>query len=232
MKTVRLIEFFNWTWQGEGEDSGKKMLLLRFKHCNRAHGYLVKNGLKACRYCDTLTKMSVVQEAEYAIKDIQTAIEENNLAVMISGGEPGFGINLQSTIDIVNLTKSYLYNIETNGCDLEKLIDGIHKQKNVKFMLSPKLFTEDDFNYYADLLDKVKDNDKVKIKLVYEEDNPLIIKFLLYLQKINFDNNKLWLMPEGKNMVELIKNSPCVFDASEKYKANFSSRNHIVYNFT
>ena len=96
MKTVRLIEFFNWTWQGEAEDSGKKMLLLRFKHCNRAHGYLEKNGLTACHFCDTLVKMNVIQEAEYSIKDIQTAIEANNLAVMISGGEPGFGLNLQS----------------------------------------------------------------------------------------------------------------------------------------
>ena len=230
MKTVRLIEFFNWSWQGESEDSGKKMLLLRFKHCNRAHGYLENNGLKACRFCDTLTKMNIIQEAEYSIKDIQEAIDLNNLACLISGGEPGFGNNLQSTINIVNLTKSYLYNIETNGCNLEKMIEGINKNKNVKYMLSPKLFTQEDYDFYINLIDKIKDNDKVYIKLVYEGEAQDIL--LNHLQSINFDNNRIWLMPEGKTLEELIKNSPIVFDAAEKYKTNFSSRNHIIYNFT
>jgi organic radical activating enzyme len=174
--------------------------------------------------------MNVIQEAEYSIKDIQTAIEANNLAVMISGGEPGFGLNLQSTIDIVNLTKSYLYNIETNGCQLEKLISGIHNNKNVKYMLSPKLFTNNDFKFYVDLINKVIDNEKVIIKLVYEN-TTLINNFLDYLQKINFDNNRVWLMPEGRTRAELIANAPIVFNAAEKYKTNFSSRNHVVFEF-
>jgi organic radical activating enzyme len=230
MRTVRLIEFFNYTWQGEAEDAGKKMLLLRFKHCNRAHGYLVNNGLKACTFCDTIVKMNVIQEAEYSIKDIQAAIEANNLAVMITGGEPSFGINLQSTIDIINLTKSYLYNIETNGCELEKLIGGVNKNKNVKYMLSPKLFTENDYTFYEKLIPKIKDNEKVIIKLVYEH-TILVIKFLDFLQKINFDTNRIWLMPEGKTRDELIRNAPDVFNAAEKYKTNFSSRNHVVFEF-
>ena len=38
-------------------------------------------------------------------------------------------------------------------------------------------------------------------------------------------------MPEGKTREELINNSPKVFDVAEKYKTNFSSRDHIIYGF-
>ncbi|OQA58530.1 MAG: 7-carboxy-7-deazaguanine synthase [Candidatus Atribacteria bacterium ADurb.Bin276] len=96
MKSIKLIECMNFTWQAEGDDCGKKMLLTRFKYCNRAHGYLEENGLHPCPFCDTITKMKIETESDYYIKDLQMMIEENNLALMISGGEPGFGLNLQS----------------------------------------------------------------------------------------------------------------------------------------
>jgi organic radical activating enzyme len=230
MKTVRLLELINYTWQGESVDSGKKMLLLRFKRCNRAHGYLEKNGLTACSFCDTIVKMQVMQEANYNIKDIQLMIDENNLGCLISGGEPGFGFNLQSTIDIVNLTKSYLYNIETNGCNLEKMIEGINKNKNVTYVLSPKLFTDEDFSFYKNLIENIKDNDKVIIKLV-TENRPEIHQFLDFLKETKFNTNRIWLMPQGKSKDELIKNAPFVFDMCEKYSANFSSRDHVIYDF-
>lgn len=230
MKTVRLIECMNYTWQAEAEDAGKKMLLLRFKYCNRAHGYLEKNGKSACKFCDTLIKMNIGVESEYSIKNLQTMILENNLGVLISGGEPTFGINLLSTYEIVNFTTAWLYNIETNGHQLEKLIKGINKDKNIKYILSPKIFDDNDYDFYIDLINKIKDNEKVKIKLVYEGSD-YNIKFLNFLTKIKFDNNRIWLMPEGQNRDELIKNSPKVFDAAEKYKTNFSSREHIIYGF-
>lgn len=230
MKTVKLIECMNFTWQAEGEDCGKKMLLVRFKYCNRAHGYLVNNGLHACKFCDTLIKMNIETEAEYAIQDIQNMITENNLALMISGGEPGYLLNLQSTINLVNFVKAYLYNIETNGCNLEKLIEGIDKNKNVKYSLSPKIFDENDFLFYNELIKNIKDNDKVNIKLVYQG-TEFNNKFLDFLTTIKFDNNRIFLMPEGKTRDELILNSPMVFNAAEKYKTNFSSRDHIIYGF-
>ena len=219
MRTVRLIENFNFTWQAEGPDSGKKMLLLRFKRCNRS-----------CIWCDTNVKMKMVQEAEYSIQDIQSMVEENNLGVMITGGEPTFGLNLSGTIDIINNTKSYLYNVETNGIQLPELISAVHKYKNIKYILSPKLFNKTDLEFYVDLTKKIKDNDKVFIKLVYEgsyENSG----FLNFLQQENFDNNRIWLMPQGKTRDEIIKNSPKVFDAAEKYKTNFSSREHIIFDF-
>jgi organic radical activating enzyme len=229
MKSVRLIECMR-TWQAEGEDAGKKFLLVRFKHCNRAHGYLEKNGLTACIFCDSIVKMNVQAESEYHIKDLQVMLDENNLGLMVTGGDPGFGLNLQSTLYLINLTKTYIYNVETNGCNLLKLLEEINKNKNVKISLSPKIFNEDDYFFYTDLISKIINDDKVNIKLVYEG-TEFNNRFLDFLTEIKFNNNRIWLMPEGKTRDELINNSPKVFDAAEKYKTNFSSRDHIIYGF-
>jgi len=220
MKTVRLIECFNFTWQGEGPDSGKKMLLLRFKRCNRN-----------CKWCDTKVKMRMVEEAEYPINDLQKMIEDNNLGVMVTGGEPTFGNNLPGAINIINGTKAHIYNVETNGLQLEELIKNVNPSRNIKYILSPKVFTSNDKDFYIDLVSKVKDNSNVFIKLVYESDSPLLEIFIMESLKLGFNSNRIWLMPQGTTRDELIKNSPCVFDACERHRINFSSRNHVMYEF-
>ena len=112
----------------------------------------------------------------------------------------------------------------------KNVIATIYKKVNNKPGQPKNFVTEEPYDFYINLIDKIKDNDKVYIKLVYEGEAQDIL--LNHLQSINFDNNRIWLMPEGKTLEELIKNSPIVFDAAEKYKTNFSSRNHIIYNFT
>jgi organic radical activating enzyme len=218
MKNINLVENFL-SWQGEGRDSGKKMLIVRFKHCNRH-----------CKWCDTQVKMRVSMEAEYSFVDIQNQINESNFGLLITGGEPTFGINLNKTIDLINYIKCNILNVETNGYNLVELLEKVNKNKNVTYSLSPKLFSYEDLAFYIKLIDSIKDVEKVDIKLVYEE-NEYVTKFLDYLITIKFDNNRLWFMPEGKTKEELFNNSPIVFDACEKYKANFSSRNHIIFGF-
>ena len=51
------------------------------------------------------------------------------------------------------------------------------------------------------------------------------------LKLINFDNHRIFLMPEGTTKEEILAHAPIVFDAAEKYKVNFTSRDHIIYNF-
>lgn len=218
MRDIRLIQSFQ-SYQGEGPDSGKKMIFLRFKRCSRK-----------CKFCDSQVLMRVSNEFEMSIKEIQSIVDEYKTNICITGGEPLFNNNLLATIDIVNSTKCNLYNIETNGLELEKAIAGINKNKNVKYILSPKIFDDNDYTFYESLVKNIKDNEKVHIKLVYEgtEYNN---KFLDYLQEINFDNNRIWLMSEGATREDLIKNSPKVFDAAEKYKTNFSSRDHVIFGF-
>ena len=100
-------------------------------------------------------------------------------------------------------------------------------------MLSPKIFNSADLKEYTTLIDNpiIKDNPNVYIKLVYEQ-RDLLTKFLDYLVSINFDNHRIFLMPEGTTKQVLLDHAPMVFDAAEKYKVNFSSREHIIYDFT
>lgn len=224
LKTVRLIECMNWSWQGEGENRGKKTLILRFKRCNRN-----------CWFCDTKVKMKVMEEAEYSISDIQTMVNENNLQVMITGGEPTYNNNLLGTILLLNKIDCEKFEVETNGFQLERLISEVKTKKNVTYVLSPKLFNTDDLDFYKNLVNVIKDNDNVIIKFVVEPlksiTYPHGTTFLDYLKEIKFNTNKLWLMPEGKTREELLLNSPRVFDLCEKYSANFSSRDHVIYDF-
>jgi len=217
-KSIRIIENFH-SYQGEGPDAGKKMLFLRFKRCNRN-----------CCWCDTQVRLRISNEFEYSIRDIQDSINEYNTNMCITGGEPTFGHNLNYTIDLINTIKCNLVNVETNGCDLVGLIEKVNKNKNVKYILSPKLFTDEDMIFYKDLLVKIKDNESVYIKLVYEE-RDMIIQFLDYLKETGFDTFRIFLMPEGVDRKTLLAHSPIVFDAAEKYKTNFSSREHIIYGF-
>lgn len=233
-KIVKLVEFIDFSWQGEGPDTGQKCLILRFKKCNRIE------AKKMCKWCDTALKLKLFKEAEYKISDIDESIKKSNCMVMITGGEPSFENNLQQTVDIINNTNAHLYNIETNGYKLLNLIDSIDEKKNIKYIYSPKLFDEEDLDKNIKNVDYIKTNNKVHIKMVIEHirDDELIdftknltFRFLSYLESVNFNMSRVWLMPQGKSKDELISNSPITFDLAEKYKTNFSSRNHVIYNF-
>ena len=217
LNIIRAIELFI-TWQGEGPFSGHRMLLVRYKRCNRD-----------CPWCDTKVKMRISNEFEVPIKEIQQTIEENKLGLMITGGEPGYSLNYTYTINLINETNTYLYNVETNGIQLEQMVSEI-KKKNVKFILSPKIFNDEDINFYFNLINNIKEDDRVYLKLVYEGSD-YNNRLLDYLSSLNFDNSRIYLMPEGKTRDEIITNSSKVFDAAEKYKVNFSGRDHIIFDF-
>jgi len=219
MGNIKVIESFV-SWQGEGVDIGKRMLILRFKTCNRN-----------CNWCDTKLKMRISIETEISLEKIQEIINEEKCGIMITGGEPTFNENLTNSINLINKTDCNLFNVETNGYNLITLIERVNPNKNIHYSLSPKLFTKEDFEFYADLIKKIKDYDRVFLKIVYEEDKPIVTTFLNFLQSINFDNQRIFLMPEGKTKDEILNHAPAVFDASERYKVNFSSREHIIYSF-
>ena len=223
MQKVRIIENFI-TWQGEGISAGQRMLLLRFKKCNRNCNFGGKG------VCDTQVKMRISNEFDFPLKEIQEIINREKCGVLVTGGEPTFDENLEQTISIINKIKAPLYNIETNGCSLEELIKRVNKNKNVKYVLSPKLFNSSDFMGYKRLVEQIKDNSKVYLKLV-TENRPEVIQFLDWLVEIKFDVNRIFLMPEGVTHDEILSNAPFVFDMAEKYKTNFSSREHIIYGF-
>lgn len=217
MGTVKLIEAIV-TWQGEGINVGKRMLLLRFKYCNRV-----------CLWCDTLVKLRVQQEAEYSLEELQKTIHKEKTAVMVSGGEPTFDPHFKSTVLLLNNLKYSLSNVETNGYALLNLIDLVDPTKKIYYMYSPKIFTELELEEEIKRTEELKKYQQVFVKVVYEN-RELVTTYLEFLSKLNI-NQRVYLMPEGDTREKLIERSGEVFDACEKYKFNFSTRSHIIYGF-
>jgi organic radical activating enzyme len=215
--TVKGIECIN-TFQGEGPDVGKRMLLFRFKYCN-----------KVCPWCDTVVKMRVQQEAEYKIRDLQEIVSREKVGLLITGGEPTLDRHFEETVALLKYLKYSVANVETNGYDLIDLIDKVGQLENIHYIYSPKIFKVSDLEAEIERTEKLKKYENVYIKLVYE-DREFIDLYIGFLQELNI-NNRIYLMPEGTIRDDLIKNSPRVFDMAEKYKFNFSTRSHIIYGF-
>jgi len=221
-REVRLIENFV-SWQGEGPDSGKTMIILRFKTCNRN-----------CPWCDTSVKMRISAEAPYKISEIQQTINDRAAGLLITGGEPTVPKHFDECVVLLNELNYPVANVETNGYNLYELIGEVDPHKHVKFIYSPKIFGANDGSSARETLNKIAGHQNVYVKIVYEPDNEYSMRFLNFLQeemKDLIDNQKIWLMPKGTNRADLIKNAGPVFDACEKYNFNFSSRDHIVFGF-
>lgn len=220
-KSVKLIENFV-SWQGEGRDSGHTMIILRFKSCN----------LK-CPWCDTRVKMRVSAEAPYLLSDIQKTINKRRAGILVTGGEPTVKKHIDDAILLLNKLDYPVANVESNGYDLEKLVLNSAGSKNIHFMFSPKIFSKDDLEYAIEKTESLLDFDNVYYKIVWQN-NELISEYCSWLSTIvtgRRASSRIWLMIEGVTRADLIRNSPDVFDACEKYKFNFSSRNHIIYGF-
>ena len=223
-KSVKLIECFS-SYQGEGVDTGQKMLIMRFKTCN----------LK-CPWCDTSVKMRISNEARYYLSDIQETIDKDRCGIMITGGEPTVPKHFNEALMLLNDLDYSIANVESNGFNLLNLIKSVDETKNVHFTYSPKIFNAEDLRIAKeitfDLLEEY--SSVVYIKLVYQY-NAFINEYCRYLYDLcsesKYYDNKVWLMPEGVTREQLIKNSGSVIDACEQYKFNFSSRNHIIFGF-
>lgn len=220
METVKLIECIN-TYQGEGMNTGYRMLLCRFKFCN----------LK-CKFCDTLVKMRVYQEAEYKLCDLQKIISDQNLGLMITGGEPTHKKHFEESLLLLNKLNYPLANVESNGFNLIDLIREVDPDKSVNFMYSPKIFNDEQWEHAIKLTSDLTllKNKNVYLKLVIQPDDDLMEDFLNVIQKI-YPTEKIYLMPMGETKAELMKNAPLIFDLAEQFKTNVTSRMHLIYDF-
>ena len=221
MESVKLIENFV-SWQGEGPDSGRRMIILRFKTCN----------LK-CPWCDTSVKMRISAEAPYELKDIQETIYKRNAGIMITGGEPTVPKHYDEALALLRDLDYPIANVESNGFNLVQLIKDAPKSKLIHFMYSPKIFSHPDAEAAIELTENLLDFDNVYFKIVYEEDDH--VKYYCAWLSDKIKNRKwshrVWLMPEGSTRADLIKNASVVFDKAELFNFNFSSRNHLIYGF-
>lgn len=221
MKSVKLIEVIR-SWQGEGPDMGRAMIILRFKTCN-----------KKCPWCDTSVKMRIIPEAEYKLDMLQELINDTRSGILVTGGEPTVPRHFDECELLLKKLDYPVANVESNGCNLLDMIERTTKKKDkIKFIFSPKIFNEKDYSDVVELTKNVITIPNVYFKIVYEN-NELINTYLDYLSRFitEKDSYKVWLMPEGTTRQDLLKNAPNVFDAAERYRFNFSSRTHIMYGF-
>lgn len=212
------------TWQGEGPDIGKRMLLIRFKKCDRVE------EKRACKWCDTLVKMRITEEAEYSLEHLQEIIINNNLGCMITGGEPLYDTNFNQSINLLNNLDYPFANVETNGYNLKQFIKQINPSKNVTYIYSPKFFNKEELKIEIKRTSELLNELNVKLKVVYN-DSDLMDEYLTHVNSIGL-NDRTYLMPKGVTRDEIIKNSQDqIFEVAEFYKMNFSSREHIIYEF-
>jgi len=214
------------SWQGEGPDTGKRALILRFKKCNK-----IESG-NGCSWCDTKVKLRISNSCITKLENIQETINIEKCGLLITGGECTFGDQLEQTITMLNYLEYPYANVESNGFQLKELISKINTPPNdVKFIYSPKIFSDEDYDIEFNTLKEIYDDPRLFVKIVYDSKNIYFInEFLVELDKLKI-NNKVYLMPKGITRKELLENSPEVFDAAEKFKVGFSSRTHIMYGF-
>ena len=208
--------------------------------CSPYNSYLVDNMW--VHNCDTQVLMRNSFESEISSKEIQDILDRECLDLMITGGEPTHPKHFEDTLWLFsNLNYGFCF-VETNGFQLLKLIEAAdpNKLKNVYFQWSPKIhdsksFDREVWRLEQLLLLKRKVDFNFIVKLVYSKElddryGYLLSMFLEKVKSLNA-NNICYLMPLGTTYQELLKNSASCFDMAEKYKLNFSSRDHIVYNF-
>ena len=221
-KSVKLIENFQ-SYQGEGPDMGRAMIILRFKTCN----------LK-CGWCDTSVKMRISAEAPHKLSDIQKTIDETRSGLLITGGEPTVPRHFDECLMLLNELAYPVANVESNGYNLKELVMQASNKYTIHYMYSPKIFNEKDYHEAIEKTEAFMRLSNIHIKIVYEE-RGLIQKYCEdvseMLSQYSGDEHKVWLMPEGTTRTDLIRNSGKVFDACERYRFNFSSRSHIIYGF-
>lgn len=242
---IPLIDLIE-TYQGEGPNCGKKMVLARFKYCD-----------KACPFCDTQKMMKNTNVKMYSLRDISMLLKHSpNL--MITGGEPTLSIkNSEYKMCQLDFTKLMVYSlnyefvdIETNGYNLITLVDSLSTYPNyapkniINISWSPKFISMNDYHVNLSTLInllKLEDNydgfDNIKkiypiIKIVISDDLPEYKKFIYEaVLKYKFNPNRVYLMPEGTNLEQINKSMESVLKVAFDLGCNVSSRLHIIHNF-
>ena len=219
MSSVKLVECFQ-SFQGEGPDSGKRCVVLRFRKCNRS-----------CPWCDTRVKMEDFKDIEVTHEFIQDEVRREEAGLLITGGEPTYSTNILETIKIIEKVKAPWINIESNGYDLRTLIKTTSSRyiRDIKYIFSPKLFSFIDKNRAIKNADYLLRNPRVYIKLVYDPDNQYLDDFMTTIGASG--HPRIYVMPLGSTKEELIENSPGALRFADKWKVNFSSRQHILHDF-
>ena len=236
-KDKLLVNEIFYSIQGEGKHIGYPAIFIRLFGCN--------NG---CLFCDSAyawnkhaienneNKERQVLTYKETIKQIQaTSKKSNPKHWVITGGEPL--LQQDRLIELFQEFKAlYKYlpyiEIETNGTIFpKKELDAFVDCYNV----SPKLgksMADAPASTYLKRINKLaltffKDSNKATFKFVVSEGSDLV-EVEQIAREASIPKKLIYLMPLGKNTIELVRNNPLVFNLCLQKGYKFSPRLHIM----
>ena len=176
--SYRIKEIY-FTQQGEGSNTGRDFVFVRFSGCNLWSGKEKNRKSAICQFCDTdFYGTDGINGGVYSAKQLIEKIKslwvsrDNNIAVVLTGGEPLLQVNDEL---VAALKQEQIYiAVETNGTlDAPDHIDWI--------CMSPKANTE------------IKLKKGNEIKVIFPQESLDLEKFSL------FDFSEFYLQPMDSN---------------------------------
>ena len=207
LEDVKVLEQFV-SWQGEGENQGKRAVFYRFAGCNLR-----------CHWCDTKYSWRVNQ-GELSSAVIPDDIGQYFL-VVVTGGEPliegnrGMVSRLLSELNEIGWRGEV--EVETNGTCLP--LQGVYQFK-LKYVVSPK-----PYGTVWEGWERLEHVDRVWKFVVGEETEEFVERWLNRLGR----RERVWLMPMGSSVEEIGKNVGRVVSLAQRYNVNVSGRLHVMF---
>ncbi|OLS28829.1 MAG: 7-carboxy-7-deazaguanine synthase [Candidatus Heimdallarchaeota archaeon LC_2] len=240
---MNINEIFE-SFQGEGPNTGKPSIFIRFSGCN----------LK-CIYCDTKYTWLFGEKTLLNIRDsiplefhdklgnefYQKKDETHKMTIIdlignikqysatnivITGGEPLLQKKEIENILLHPYFENFNFEIETNGT-----IEPIELPTNkLQYNVSPKLansFNKLENRYIPSVLNKFKQKNSVFKFVVNESDD--ITEIIKIQKELNIPGSQIYLMPEAISKEQLDKNGKMVAELAMLYNYNYSHRLHIQF---
>jgi len=193
--TYRIKEIF-FTQQGEGKNTGKDFIFVRFSGCNLWSGKEKNRASAICSFCDTdFYGTDGINGGKYLAKDLIEKIKslwisaDNQIRVVLTGGEPLLQVD-KGLISALKTENIYIA-VETNGTlEAPDGIDWIcmspkanteiklRKGSEVKVVYPQKNLNPDNFNvldfknFYIQPMDSENYEDNVSQSVKYCMQNP------------------------------------------------------------
>ena len=176
--SYRIKEIY-FTQQGEGSNTGRDFVFVRFSGCNLWSGKEKNRKSAICQFCDTdFYGTDGINGGVYSAKQLIEKIKslwvsrDDNIAVVLTGGEPLLQVN-DELVGALKQEQIYIA-VETNGTlDAPDHIDWI--------CMSPKANTE------------IKLKKGNEIKVIFPQESLDLEKFSL------FDFSEFYLQPMDSN---------------------------------
>ena len=193
--TYRIKEIF-FTQQGEGKNTGKDFIFVRFSGCNLWSGKEKNRASAVCSFCDTdFYGTDGINGGKYLVKELIEKIKslwisaDSQIRVVLTGGEPLLQVD-KPLIDALKNEHIYIA-VETNGtleapdgidwiCMSPKANTEIKLKKGseVKVVYPQKNLNPDDFNvldfknFYIQPMDSQSYEDNVSQAVKFCMRNP------------------------------------------------------------